>query len=133
MIIEHIGTNRKTMSKVPTHIASFIGLDLFRIEIRGAATRYNWRRRKWGRQGCDGTRIEKRLSKGWRSVRDGDAKTKGMVGSRLVQESGAGTDRGVDKRIEIVPRSRHEGQGLRGLPLILDIEPQPVLVVRLGG
>ena len=77
------------------------------------------------------SRILEILNKGWRSIRDGDAKTKGMVGSRSVQESGAGTDRGVDKRIEIVSRSSHEGQGLCGLPFILNIEPQPILIVRL--
>ncbi len=37
----------------------------------------------------------------------------------------------MNKRIEIVPRSSHEGQGLCRLPFILNIEPQPVLIVRL--
>ena len=65
---------------------------------------------------------------GRRAVRHGYAQAKRMIRDRSVQQRDARADRRMDEGIEIVPRAGDEGQCLRGLPFILQVESQPVLV-----
>jgi hypothetical protein len=51
-----------------------------------------------------------------------------MIRSWSVQQGDARADGRMDKGIEIVPRTSDYGQCLRGLPFILQVEAQPVLM-----